>query len=163
MKKNEIKNHIDWISRNTDIQALRDITDRDDSWLKAVECYGLSVYMICSSSENDLLHTQKRFLCSDIEFALSVLSLTWPQLTIFKVSPNQNKSMPTRYESVSKVYVAEALDKDESQIKFIFQVGHNFYGFEGEINERTLTEYSYVETNLAVIKDHSLAELFNQI
>lgn len=156
MKKNEIKNHIDWISRNTDIQALRDITDRDDSWLKAVECYGLSVYMICSSSKNDLLHTRKHFLCSDIEFALSVLSLTWSQLTIFKVSFNQNESQPFRYESVSKVYVAEALDRDESQLKFIFQVGHKYYGFEGEINKRALIEYSYVETNLEVINDLSL-------
>ncbi len=156
MKKNESRHHVDWITRNTEIQSLRDIADRDHNWLKAIECYGLSVYMICSSSKNDSLHSQRRFLCSDIEFALSVLSLTWPHLAIFKVSSNKNKSPPIRYESVSKVYVAEALDKDESQIKFIFQVGHNLYGFAGEINKEALIEYSYVETNLEVIKDLSL-------
>ncbi|MDX1751389.1 MAG: hypothetical protein R3271_13835 [Methylophaga sp.] len=149
MKRSEIRNPIDWMARKIGLQKLKDKEVRDYDWLIEMERYGICVYAILYNfTIADSINIQKHYFCSDTEFAIAALTLTLPKIHLFKVSLISTRSNAVQYDYVSKVYLAESLPKDESEIKFIFQVNQKHYGFDGEIHDEDLAEYKYVETNL---------------
>ncbi|MCB2427675.1 hypothetical protein [Methylophaga pinxianii] len=149
MKRNEIRHPIDWMARKIGLQKLKDEEVRDYDWLVEMDRYGVCVYaIIYNFTMTDSISIHKRYLCSDTEFAMAALTLNLPKIHLFKVSLISSRSNAVQYDYVSKVYLAESLPKDESEIKFIFQVHQKHYGFDGEIHDEVLAEYQYVETNL---------------
>jgi hypothetical protein len=146
MKKNEVRDFLDTAFRNTELQVLRNIIDRNVVWLKEIERYGICVFAMGYRNEMDIKTSpSRRLFCSDIEFALAALSIKETSVSMSKVNIT-NISSEISYENVSKVYIAKGQLMDECRLKFIFRIGKKHYGFEGEITDEKLAEYDCVET-----------------
>lgn len=148
MKKNEVRDFIDTAFRNTELQVLRNTIDRNFLWLKEIEHYGICVFAMGYVNEVDVKTSpSRRLFCSDIEFAIAALSINEASVSVSKVNITNNSS-ELSYANVSKVYIAKGQLMDESKLKFIFKIGEKHYGFEGEVTDKDLAEYEYVETTL---------------
>jgi hypothetical protein len=145
MKKNEIRDFLDIAFRNTELQVLRNIIDRNVVWLKEIERYGICVFAISYTNDVDRkTSASRRLFCSDIEFAIAALSIKDTSASMSKVNITNNSS-EISYENVAKVYIAKGQLMDECGLKFIFRIGGKHYGFEGEVTDEKLAEYDCVE------------------